>query len=139
MPRARNRILSAALLLPLILFLGGVGTTFGLWRCQSDGVARARCCCPAKATGASEAAAPSVSAQPCCAFEQHLVDRTPADTARAKTAAEAAAAFAPVLTTPIAVLTLPADTAVRPTHLPLARVGPQSGRALVLAKQSFLI
>jgi hypothetical protein len=142
MPRGHNRILSAALLLPVILFLGSVGTSFGLWRCQSDGVARARCCCPAKAAGVSNATAPSfstVSRQDCCAFEQHLVDRAPAGTARASTAADACAACAPVLAFPIAILSVPPDPSIRPARPPLARVGPQGGRALVVLKQSFLI
>jgi hypothetical protein len=142
MLRRHNRILGAALLLPVIL-LSAVWTGFGWWRCQSDGVARAHCCCPVKAPG-TQPEAPThatLSSQRCCAFEQHHVDRNPSDTARAVSAAQPDATLPPpAIASSLLLLADPAP-AVRP-WLPQAnvhRTGPLGGRALVVHKQSFLI
>jgi hypothetical protein len=85
MSPGRTRILSAALLLPLVLF-SAVWTSFRLWRCQ-DGLARSQCCCPSKTKADAPAAITATLTRPgCCDIEQHDVDKAPAETARDKTA-----------------------------------------------------
>jgi hypothetical protein len=138
--RGGNRILSAALLLPLILF-SAVWTSFRLWRCQ-DGVARSACCCPSKARGDAAAASfatPALSRPGCCDIEQHQVDREPVETARGKTAQTTTAGLAILAAIPVALLP-PLPPPDLPAVSPLVPGdGLPSGRSLVVQKQSFLI
>ena len=139
----RNRILSAALLLPVVLL--SVWTSFGLWRCQSDGIARSACCCPRPAQKHADAASPtdpdtangwaSVSGPSCCDLEQHEVDRAPAENSR-RPAAILAAAVAAI---PVAVLPVQDLVLLPARDLPLSGDGPPAGRTLLVQKQAFLI
>jgi hypothetical protein len=136
----RNRIFSAALLLPLVLF-SAVSTSFRLWRCQ-DGVARSACCCPGKAPGDVAAAADvtaALSRPGCCDIEQHEVNKAPVETARGKTAQTATAGLASLATIPLALLSPLPLPDLRAKVLPLPGKDPPSGRDLVVQKQSFLI
>jgi hypothetical protein len=139
-----GRLLSAALLLPLILF-SALGTSFDLWRCRADGVARAACCCPTKAAKAPAAQGEqrmTISRARCCDLEQHQIDRDPAEAARSQAtrlsdllaAAALAVPVSPLLLAPPLTSGPPID--VRADGGPLAA---RSGRALVVQKQSFLI
>lgn len=136
-----GRLISAALLLPLILF-SALGTSFDLWRCRADGVARAACCCPTKGTKAPDAQGErrmTVSRARCCDLEQHQIDRDPAEAARSQATRLsdllAAASFAvPVSPLPLA----PPSAISAPIDAP-AGDDPPSGRSLVVQKQSFLI
>jgi hypothetical protein len=136
-----GRILSAALLLPLILF-SALSTSFDLWRCRADGVARSSCCCPIKAAKSSNAQPErqlTISRARCCDREQHQIDRDPAEAARGQAtrlsdllaAAASAVPVSPLLLTPPPVISSPVE----------ARTGdgPPAGRSLVVHKQSFLI
>ena len=136
-----GRILSAALLLPLILF-SALGTSFDLWRCRADGVARAACCCPTKAVRPADAGAEprlTMSRARCCDLEQHQIDRDPAEAARGQAtrladllaATTSAVAVSPLLLAPPPARLAPLDAR--------AGDGPPAGRALVVHKQSFLI
>ena len=58
-----RRIVTAALLVPVLLF-AVAGTSFASWRCRSDGVARASCCCPKQKVGRPG----RVGARPCPAW-----------------------------------------------------------------------
>jgi hypothetical protein len=136
-----DRLLSAALLLPLILF-SALGTSFELWRCRADGVARSACCCPTKAMKPQAEQAErqlTISRARCCDLEQHQIDRDPAEAARGQAArlsdllaaATSAVPVSPLLLAPRPVVSSPADA-----H---AGEGSPAGRSLVVQKQSFLI
>ena len=144
--RQSGRILSAALLLPLILF-SALGTGFALWRCSYDGLARAACCCPAK-PAARQAEAQSqadalqrltVSRPRCCDLEQHPIDQAPAEAARGQAARLAdllAATASAVPVSPFLIAPPPARFAPANPHPGDA---PPAGRSLIVQKQSFLI
>jgi hypothetical protein len=139
-----GRVFSAALLLPLIL-LSALGTSFDLWRCRADGVARASCCCPTKVASASDARGEqrlTISRARCCDREQHQIEHDPAEAARSQAtrlsdllaAATSAAPVSPLLLAPPPATSSPFDA--RAGDGPAAA---RSGRRLVLQKQSFLI
>jgi len=140
-----GRILSAALLLPLILF-SALSTSFDLWRCRADGVARSACCCPtqagkssAKSSNAQSERKLTISRARCCDLEQHQIDRDPAEAARGQAtrlsdllaAATSAVPVSPSLLAPPPVISSPVDARTSE--------GPPAGRSLVVQKQSFLI
>jgi hypothetical protein len=136
---AVNRILSLAVLLPVVLF-SIAGTSFASWRCRSDGIERLSCCCP-KQMGNDEQPArdaspgPAVSPLGCCEVQQHIVEKAPSDVARAGSTLLPAAAVA----LPVGLLAVPPA----PTWAVLLRAPepepPPTGRVLLLRKQSFLI
>jgi hypothetical protein len=139
-----GRLLGAALLLPLILF-SALGTSFDLWRCRADGVARASCCCPTKAAKAPRDQGEqrmTISRARCCDLEQHQIDRDPAEAARSQAtrlsdllaAASFAVPVSPLLLAPPPAIAAPIDARAGDGP-PAAR----SGRELVVQKQSFLI
>jgi hypothetical protein len=136
MPTTLAKILSAAVLLPVLLF-SAVGTSFALWRCRFDGVARTQCCCPKDAHAAEPAqAVATVSDLRCCEIEQHQVDRAPTEVSRGSAS----------LVAMVALVALPTDLppAVDPRvergfAPPPAPPDPLGGRALVVQKQAFLI
>jgi hypothetical protein len=139
-----GRVLSAALLLPLILF-SALGTSFDLWRCRADGVARASCCCPTKVTKASQAQGEqrlTISRARCCDREQHQVDRDPAEVARSQATRLSDLLAAATSVTPVSPLLLAPPPAISAPIDARASDGPpaaRSGRRLVVQKQSFLI
>lgn len=138
-----GRVFSAALLLPLILF-SALGTSFDLWRCRADGVARASCCCPTKVK-ASEAQGEqrlTISRARCCDREQHQVDRDPAEAARSQATRLSDLLAAATSVTPVSPPLLAPPPATSAPIDARAGEGPpaaRSGRALVVQKQSFLI
>lgn len=141
----RKRALTAALLLPVVL-LSLVSTSFALWRCQFDGVARAACCCPKVPAGAAEteaqaAALPTratLSTPDCCDLERYPSARPPAEVGRSNPAVAAVLAAAVVCSIPVGTL---AALPVRftPPVLPHEAGGPPVGRSLVVGKHAFLI
>jgi hypothetical protein len=141
MRRAVNRILSAAVLLPVLLF-SVAGTSFATWRCRSDGIARLSCCCPDRSAiktasdGDQETRSIAAASGPeCCEVEQHDIDKAPSDLARARPAALVPAVVA------LSVGELAPAPPASPTILVLQpeREHPSAGRLLLLRKQSFLI
>jgi hypothetical protein len=132
-----NRILSVAVLLPVLLF-SVAGTSFASWRCRFDGVERLSCCCPKRTVDDQGAKKPSgavVSSLGCCEVRQHVIDRAPSVVARGNPTAMVAAAVA----LPVAVFAAPpaqspAVSLREPEYEP-----PPTGRVLLLRKQSFLI
>jgi hypothetical protein len=145
MSTTRNRILSAALLLPVILF-SSVWTSFALWRCSSDGIARSQCCCPSKTPGAIAAEemadsddGPAVSGTACCALEQYEVDKAPAERGRATTAQVTAWVAMPWVAVPVALLPAAASPSVYFLPASPDPDGPPTGRSVLLRKQSLLI
>jgi hypothetical protein len=131
-----RRIVTAALLVPVLL-LAVAGTSFASWRCRSDGVARASCCCPKQKAAASELGA-TMSPLGCCEVQQNHFDKAPSDLPRKQAASQ--------LTVVAALVALPVAVApeLPPPPLPLApldpaREKPGGGRALLVAKQTFLI
>jgi hypothetical protein len=131
-----RRIVTAALLVPLLLF-AVAGTSFASWRCQSDGIARASCCCP-KQKAAEPAAGPVVSGVGCCQVEQHDFDKAPSDVPRKLAASQLTVAAAFVALPVAAVPDLPAPS-LRLAPLALAPEKPGGGRAIVVFKQAFLL
>jgi hypothetical protein len=139
--RQSGRILSAALLLPLILF-SALGTGFALWRCNYDGVARASCCCPAKPVarhGPQAQPRLTMSRARCCDLEQHQLNQAPAEAARGQATRLAdllAATASAVPVSPFLIAPPPARFAPANPH---PGDDPPAGRSLVVQKQSFLI
>jgi hypothetical protein len=139
--------LSAALL-PLVLF-SVVWTSFALWRCQSDGLTRSKCCCPSKTVLASGAGSldqseptrtATISRPRCCDFEQVDVDKAPAEITRNNVVQVAGAMAAAWAAFPLPALAPLAVAAPRHPHaIQLEGDGPPTGRALLLQKQSLLI
>ena len=135
--RPSSRIFGAALLLPLILF-SALGTGFQLWRCRSDGVARASCCCPTKPGTQQAEQRLTMSRARCCDLEQHQIAHDPAEAARGQTARLSDLLAAATSAVPVSPLLLVPTTGFAPAHPP-AGDAPPAGRSLVLQKQSFLI
>jgi hypothetical protein len=138
-PRHRHsgRLLGAALLLPLVL-LSALGTSFDLWRCRFDGVARAACCCPNKA-GDRTAPGSTVSRARCCQREQHQIDRDPAEVVRGQASRLSDLLAAVTAALPVSPLLLAPPPAYRAPAEADPRDGPPAGRSLIVHKQSFLI
>lgn len=142
MSTTRKRILSAALLLPVVLF-SVVWTSFALWRCQYDGVARSRCCCPKdsadRATDSSGAAKVAfIAPSACCEIEQYEVDKAPAEAGR--TASQLAAMFSSaVAALPVALLPPVEVLLPRSATVWFDDDGPPGGRSLLAQKQALLI
>jgi hypothetical protein len=141
--RIATRILGAALLLPIVLF-STMSTSFALWRCQSDGVARSHCCCPRKATAQPQeavAAAPTatISRQACCGIQRVDLPTSPPAELTGPRLPHPAVALALAPAAPHASLApaLPAPCAAR-DRTP-ADDGPPTGRTLILQKRSLLI
>ncbi len=140
MARTARQILTAALLLPVLLF-AVAGTSFASWRCRSDGVARDACCCPKKKVGAAAErshAGPTLSSLSCCQVEQSHFDKAPSDLPRKQAAAQLTVVDA-LVARPVA--TVP-DPFPRLRPLPVRapdRERSAGGRLLVLQKQAFLI
>jgi hypothetical protein len=131
MSKRLNRMLSAAILLPVLLF-AVLGSSFALWRCQYDGVARSSCCCPdeGEAQGQTQA---TIQAQGCCDFERVEIEKAPSELVRV-----------PTLAPPALLAVAPLLFAVTPVVAPRApflvfQQRPPSGRVLLLQKQAFLI
>lgn len=131
-----RRIVTAALLVPLLLF-AVAGTSFASWRCGSDGVARASCCCP-KQKSAEPAAGAVVSGVGCCQVEQHHFDKAPTDVPR-KLAASQLTVAAAFVALPVATAPALPPPPLRLAPLELAPEKPGGGRAIVLFKQAFLL
>lgn len=139
MRNTRKRILSAALLLPVVLF-SAVWTSFALWRCGYDGIARTECCCPKKPEQPSaSSAAAAVLTGACCQMEQHEIDRAPAEAARNSGAHMAAVAGATVAAIPAGFLPAFEPPLLRSVSVWLEDDGPPRGRTLVAQKQALLI
>jgi hypothetical protein len=130
---ARNRILTAALLLPVILISLGF-TGFALWRCQFDGVARTSCCCPADDSQAAAARGAEVSAASCCDVERYQAAPVPADLHRGPSMVALVVAVA---SSPVGVSPTPEPTTPEPR--PACAADPPQGRDLLVRKQAFLI
>jgi hypothetical protein len=139
MTRAVKRILSVAVLLPVVLF-AVAGTSFASWRCRSDGVERLSCCCPKPTPDEQQAPkdtglGPALSDVGCCEVQQHIIDKAPSHVARANTTVLVAAAVAlPVAV--LAALTAPSPEMLLRDPEPEP---PPTGRILLLRKQAFLI
>jgi hypothetical protein len=151
MATARKRILSAALLLPVVLF-SVVWTSFALWRCQFDGVARTKCCCPKppaahaaavlaqdQPTGTAVERAATISRPACCDREQIQVDRAPAEVTRNNVLQAAVAMATSLAATPLAVLPRLEVPAAVAREVPLDGDGPPTGRTLLRQKQTLLL
>jgi hypothetical protein len=141
MPAMRHRVLSAALLLPLLVF-SVMGTSFLLWRCSVDGIARSTCCCPTKpAKRMAEAetrTTPVVSRGRCCDPEQLDIAKAPAEAARGNAALLTALLWGLLAVLPVAAVPAP-EPAVVVAAVREAANGPPAGRALVVQKQALLI
>jgi hypothetical protein len=140
MAKAVNRLLSVAVLLPVILF-SVAGTSFASWRCRSDGIARLSCCCPKQASADQQLAAKDAvsgavaSSLSCCEVEQHVVDKAPSDLVRGNPKGMVGAAMA----LPVAVFAVPpAPSPAWWLREPEPEPSP-TGRLLLLRKQAFLI
>jgi hypothetical protein len=110
-----------------------LGSSFALWRCQYDGVARSSCCCPDEASEAQGKEQATIEARGCCDFERVEIEKAPTELVRAPT-------LAPPALLAVA-LPLFAVTAVVAPRAPFRtfQQRPPSGRVLLLQKQAFLI
>jgi hypothetical protein len=139
----RRQVLSAALLLPVLLSV--VWSNLALWRCQYDGLARSECCCPKPAgdgdddSAGQAPAAATIAPAECCDIEQYLVDRAPAEAARASAAQLAAAVTAALAVVPSGLLEHLAPTASDPAPVRPPDDGPPRGRSILSQKQALLI
>lgn len=130
MVRKLTRILSTALLLPVLVF-AVAGTSWAAWRCQYDGIARSKCCCPeTDSTGPQQL---TIRASGCCQIERTAVERTPSDVSRTPVI-EPVLVAAPTGTVLFVEHSAPARTLFR-----MADERPPDRRVLILQKQSFLI
>jgi hypothetical protein len=128
----RNRILTAAVLLPAILF-SLLATSFALWRCQYDGVARSSCCCP---EGGERDDVARVSPASCCALERYEAARAPVELGRGGNLVVLVATVAALPQGPVVA---PAPVRAARAPVPDVPAGPPGGRDLVIQKQAFLI
>jgi hypothetical protein len=115
-------------------------TSFALWRCQFDGLARSACCCP-KATADDPRPGPTLVEGECCDVEHYAVGKAPAEAARPG-AAQLAAMFSHVAVA--AAASLPLVPAVPPSASPpvpasLEDDGWPGGGSVLARKQSLLI
>jgi hypothetical protein len=141
----QHRILSAALLLPVILF-AVVGSSFAAWRCQYDGIARAGCCCP-KADPADDAEpdeplpAPgaTISSAPCCDLERTVISKSPVTPWAGNPALTAVLCAGEIAAILVAILPATAPTELETPPTERAGAGPPGGRSLLVHKQTFLI
>ena len=139
MSSRRKRTLSAALLLPVVLF-SLVWTSFALWRCQSDGIARASCCCPQdKADQGSAPTTATVAPADCCAIERHQLLRAPAEPARTSAPQVEAPLAAVVAAIPVVVLPVFDPPALPPVTAWKQADGPPPLRSLLAQKQALLV
>jgi hypothetical protein len=142
MSTTRKRTVSAALLLPLVLF-SVVWTSFALWRCQYDGVARARCCCPKDAADqrkvdpAESAGLATITSTACCEIEKYEVDKAPAEAARS--ASQLAMLSSAIAALPVTLLLPSAPRLPRSVAIWFDDDGPPRGRSLLAQKQALLI
>lgn len=134
MTKRLNRILSAAALLPVLLF-ALAGTSFASWRCQSDGVVRASCCCPKSAAESTASPVPALVSASCCDVQRFEWEKAPSDLGRGQSEVLVSAVVAqPVGLQP----RIDFPTAARPAFL-VPPEWPPGGRSLVVAKHAFLI
>lgn len=136
--RTLSRIVSAAALVPLLMF-AVMGTSWAGWRCGADGIVRASCCCPQPdaAEAAADETPATVSDLGCCKREQHHLDRAPSDLARVN----AALMLATLSALPVS-WNWRAPVVAPPSGVPVSRDErgpPPAGRWLLVQKQSFLI
>lgn len=132
-----KRLLSAAVLLPLLLFAVS-GTSFAAWRCQYDGIARPACCCPkakADASPAKPVVVATISAAGCCSIEHTTIDKTAFEPTRN----EAAPGLQPSSAGVCMALTAVAPSARPARNLPAPEARPPGRPAVLLQKRSFLI
>jgi len=125
------RILSTALLVPVLVF-AVAGTSWAAWRCQYDGIARSKCCCPTPTpTGAEQGA---IKASGCCEIERTAVEKAPSDLSRTQVSLDPVLVAVPTGSILFVDLSPPART-----RFFIAEERPPDRRVLILQKQSFLI
>ena len=134
MSRSVRRIVSAAVVLPVLLF-AVAASSFALWRCRMDGIARTSCCCPQDKAAKAPAVATVSGVLACCEIEQRVLDKAPSEIGRTSVASLIAAVVA--LPVAIARAGLPAPP-VEAWAFP-REDDSGSGRAVVLAKRALLI
>lgn len=129
-----DRILSAAVLLPALLFALATTGSAG-WRCSFDGIARPASCCPKASAHVTTPAPVAISAQECCDFERVVHENAPSDVTR--TIGPGAVASAVAMPAGVA----PAFTVPTPPQAALAvfREHPPGARSLLIQKHAFLI
>lgn len=109
-----------------VLLFSGLISSFTLYRCAFDRIARTHCCCPAKQQPVEQA---ELRAARCCDQKKVIVARAPAEAARVEAAAPAPSLAA-----------APPPPPALAVALPQAEPAPPGSRPpLILLKRSFLI
>lgn len=137
--RITRRVPTAALLAPLV-WLALSASSYAAMACKAMGVIRSECCCPAsKVAGGSQVEASRqahVDAPGCCTSITVEVDRPASTAARETSSADALPVLLPQV---LAVGSLPNGEPTRRPPLDARPKLPGGGRAILLAKRSFLI
>lgn len=128
-----NKIVGAALLLPMMLF-AVLGTSFAAWQCRFDGMVRAGCCCPGDDTASVEDTAAHMDDGGCCDLQRRDLEKSPAEMASGKNDLPAPIVVWLAVVYPIG-NTHPPVVVASPT----TRAGPPQGRLIVVRKHAFLI
>jgi len=136
--RMRNHRIHRCILAPiavLMLLVVGFRSTYAMYRCAGDGVARTACCCPQDENAKDEAADREIAIKAACCCDIELAQAIASVDVRLDGPSSHEIAALPVLQDDWVVTTIrPSQTSPEPAY-----VHRSSGPPLRLVKQSFLI